>query len=110
MNWHNFKTDPPYDAYEDDKNGLETDFTYVWFTYRYTNRPHLEGQPFVSHKACKFSQGLFEGYEGHMKTSPYPEDRITVLAWVEEKDVKDFVLKSFNEECNKRVAAALGWQ
>ena len=61
MNWKNFKTDPPYDAYEDDHNGLETDYIYAWFIYRY--KYSLEGETFLSYQACQFSQGIFNKYK-----------------------------------------------
>lgn len=96
MKWRNYKTDPPYDAYDDDHNGYETDYIFAYFVYRYTDRPdNMNHGPFVSFKACRYSQGIFEGYESHMKTSPYPSDRIEVLAWIEDDTVRDTLLEDF---------------
>lgn len=96
ITWRDFKLDPPYDAYEDDRNGLETDFVEAWFVYRYTNRdsPGLH----VSYKACTFSNGVFEPYLSHMRTSPYPEDRIEVIAWCSAGDIREAVLNHYKEE------------
>lgn len=110
MRWRNFKTDPPYDAYENYEAGMETDFVWAWFVYRYTNRPDLNGKTFVSHWACRFSQGVFEQYKSGMKTSPYPEDRIEVLAWIDQADVHKVLQDSFNEECERRLKACKGWE
>lgn len=93
--WKSFKKDPPYDAYEDDRNGLETDFVQAWFIYKRLYSPYLNDRLFVSYKACRFTNGVFETYESHMKTSPYPIDRIEVLAWVESEFVKELILKDF---------------
>jgi len=89
IEWKDFATDPPYDSYEDEGAGLETDATWAWFVYRYKHRKHLNGKEFLSHAACKFQQGLFVGYESHMKTSPYPEDRIEVIKWASSEDIRN---------------------
>ena len=96
--WRNFKTDPPYDAYEDEQNGMETDYVRAYFIYRYTGKPHLGKHIRLSYEACTFSNNIFEGYESHMKTSPYPEDWIEVLYWIEAQDVKKILLTFFEQE------------
>lgn len=95
MQWRDFRTERPYDCFEDEKNNLETDPMEAWFVYRYFARPG-EGRLFVSYRACTFRNGVFEGYESHMKTSPYPEDRIEVVAWIPSREVKQEVMESFN--------------
>ena len=102
MNWRNFKNDPPYDAYEDDKNGFETDFTTAWFVYRYKFRPHLaDDYRQVSHEACIYSQGVFKDYARSMGgspegISPYSYDHIEVLYWVDAQDVRNLIKLSSN--------------
>lgn len=94
--WHDFKTDPPYDAYEDMRSGVETDDTYAWFVYVYTHRPStMNCGPFLSHKACCFSNGVFEGYEHHSQSSLHPTDRIEVIAWAEDHTVRGAILDTF---------------
>jgi len=93
MKWRNFKIDPPYDVYEDLKNGVvETDPVYAWFTYKYVNK--LRDKIFVSYAACEFSQGIFMGYEIQMRDFQFPESQIEVLNWVEDKDVQELLLLS----------------
>ncbi len=96
MEWQDFKTNPPYDAYEDDQAGMEVDYDYAWFIYEHPHREHLKGKTFLSFRACKFSQGVFEGYESHMRTSPYPEDWIRVLAWVSAESVRNSLKNSYD--------------
>jgi len=95
LRWKCFKTEKPYDAYEDIKDGLETDYEFCWFTYRYTDRPGLveTNNFFLSYKACMFKNGLFEGYEPGMSTSPYPTDWIEVLTWCSDQEVRDLILE-----------------
>lgn len=103
MKWRNFKTDPPYDAYEDDKNGFETDFVTAWFIYRYKHRPWIEksNENRVSHTACIYSQNIFTDYARSMGgspagISPYNIDLIEVLYWVEAEDVRKLLKLSAN--------------
>lgn len=99
LKWRNFKINPPYDAYEDDQNGLETDFVSAWFVYRFKNRPHIKekNNKFISHTACHYSQGVFEKYESSMGSSPYKYDHIEVLYWIEDIDVRKLLMLSFGE-------------
>lgn len=94
--WHDFKTDPPYDAHDDIQQGLEVDEVRAWFVYIHTHRPaNMNSGPFLSHKACRFCAGIFEGYEAMAKTSPHPTDRIEVLAWVEDTAMRDTILTDY---------------
>jgi len=95
MEWINFKSNPPYDAFADDQAGLEVDFTYAWFIYRRPNKPRLRNQVFLSFRACKFYNGLFEGYESRMGASPYPEDLIEIGAWAEDCDVQKMITTDY---------------
>ena len=90
LEWRNFKTDPPYDAKEDEERGYETDRVSAWFTYRYTNRD-WETPLNLSYKACEFFDGVFTEYKSHMRDSPYPEDWIEIIAWVGAKEVRDLL-------------------
>jgi hypothetical protein len=99
INWRDFKTDPPYDPYdpyEDEQNGLETDVVCAWFVFRYTNRPAgMENGPCLSDGACYYRNGVFSGYEHHIKTSPFPSDRIEIVAWTETDPVAAMILDTF---------------
>ncbi len=98
MDWRNFKTDPPYDAKDDEEAGLETDRIQAWFAYRFTHRPWLTDKDiFVSFRASEFYDGIFTDYKSHMKTSPYDCDWIEVLYWVEAGTVKDILQKSIRK-------------
>ena len=93
MKWNNFKDSPPYDAFIDDQDGLEVDFTYAWFIYRRTNRNYEN--LFISHGPCKFYNGLFAGYENRMGALPYPEDLIEIVAWTERYEVEEVIIKDY---------------
>ncbi len=94
--WHDFKTDPPYDAHDDIQQGLEVDEVWGWFIYVHTHRPaNMNSGPFLSHKASRFCAGVFEGYESQMKTSAYSSDRIEVLAWAEDTAMRGGILAAY---------------
>ena len=95
MNWKNFKTEPPHN-YES-KGPYEDDPQVCWFIYQNTSRPSsMNKGPFLSHAPCTFIDGVFEGYESHMKTSPYPEDRIEILYWCDADEIKDKIMEDYN--------------
>jgi len=95
LNWRDFKNNPPYDAEEDILSGYETDYEYCYFLYKYCNRPDLAGRLFISFRACKFYDGVFEGYESGMRTSPYPTDKIEVTAWLPRGEVIEFLQETY---------------
>ncbi len=96
MKWKNFKTHPPYDAYLDDLLGMEVDYVHAYFLYRYTHRPHLaKTHVRISYGPCRYSNGVFEGYESHMRTSPHKCDWIEVLYWVGADEVRKSILEKW---------------
>lgn len=103
--WHDFISDPPYNAEPDIALGYETDHVFAWFIYRYENRN--KEMLFLSHAPCRYSNGVFEGYESHMKTSPYPEDRIQILYYCLSDDARDIIQQSFEKTigtCGRRLS------
>jgi len=96
--WHNFKTDPPYNYQTN--SGFEDDPDSCWFYYRFKHKPHLTEKEncWLSFRACTFIDGVFTGYESHMKTSPYPEDHIEILYWCSDEDIKNAIEKNFNKK------------
>lgn len=98
IQWHEFKTDPPYNYKS--TTIFEEDPDCCWFYYRYKNRPHIpeEKNCFLSFKACLFIDGVFLDYKSHMETSPYPEDHIEILYWCLEKEVINLIKQDFDRK------------
>ena len=51
-------------------------------------------RPFVSPYPSEFYDGVFTDYISHMRTSPYPTDRIEVIAWLKLEDFEKVLLDS----------------
>jgi len=96
LRWRDFKTDPPYDAKNDEEAGCETDRISAWFTYRHTHRGP-NSKVLLSYKACEFFDGIFTEYKSHMRDSPYDIDWIEILSWVEAEDVRDLLKTTINQ-------------
>lgn len=104
MGWKNFITDPPHE--HSHCAGMECDPDIGFILFRYTQRGEdwMPGRNwiFVSGTPYPFINGAFGegehgGYRSHMITSPYPEDRIEVIAWLPYDEAKKLFMKSAND-------------
>lgn len=91
--WRDFEKDPPHNYVEPSQYEDDPDSGY--FVYIHNQRPDgMSWGPFLG-GPCSFVNGAWSGYESHMKTSPYPEDRIRVLSWISEYEVKEALLDNW---------------
>lgn len=99
--WRSFKDNPPYDWRESVDGHIESDPDWGFIAYVYANRyksPFNYPQPhrvwFSSHP-YPFKDGAFTGFRSHMITSPYPEDRIEVIAWLPIQALENYLETTF---------------
>lgn len=94
--WRDFKADPPHNH---GNNCGECDPEWGFILYRYLDRGsggnwnERRLKPFISERPTFFQDGIWVGYESHMKTSPYKEDWIEIVAWLPIEDALAFLEK-----------------
>lgn len=92
--WKDFKTNPPHN--HSDRCG-ECDPEWGFILYRYLDRGsgghwnERRLRPFISEFPTHFENGVWVEYERHMKTSPYKEDWIEVIAWLPIEDALTYL-------------------
>lgn len=92
--WRSFKSDPPYDwrtAVDGDIEESDPDCGFI--AYFYVEKPE---RIMFSLYPCNFEDGVFVAFKSHMQTSPYPEDRIEVVAWLSVFDLNHHFRGSFS--------------
>lgn len=92
--WRSFKDEPPYDWRTELDGHMESDPDAGLIAYVYKNSPSPQ-QVFFSTYVTPFKNGAFDSYRSHMVTSPYPNDRIEVIAWLPRQELEKFLETTF---------------